>query len=79
MNSEAMMKICYKGRMTMSASLLVIVMAMDLIARAQDTRFVTPGAWDEGMINPPPCPQVTFGLGGNVFRCAAGRVPGEYA
>jgi hypothetical protein len=55
MNSEAMMKICYKGRMTTSASLLVIVMAMDLIARAQDTRFVTPGAWEEGMINPQPC------------------------
>jgi formylglycine-generating enzyme required for sulfatase activity/nucleotide-binding universal stress UspA family protein len=31
------------------------MMAIVLPACAQDTRYVPPGAWNEGMINPPPC------------------------
>jgi len=49
------MKLCYAGRISLAAVLLAAVAATALPACAQDTRFVPPGTWEEGMINPPPC------------------------
>jgi formylglycine-generating enzyme required for sulfatase activity len=49
------MKFCCKHRINAFPILLMAAMFVVISARAQDTRFVTPGAWEEGMINPPPC------------------------
>ena len=49
------MKLCYAGRISLAAALLAVIAATAPVAHAQDTRFVPPGTWEEGMINPPPC------------------------
>jgi formylglycine-generating enzyme required for sulfatase activity len=41
--------------MNLAPVLLTAITAIVLPASAQDTRYITLGAWEEGMINPPPC------------------------
>jgi hypothetical protein len=49
------MKPSYERRIYMAPALLVAILVTTMAAYAQDTHYVTPGAWVEGMINPPPC------------------------
>jgi formylglycine-generating enzyme required for sulfatase activity/nucleotide-binding universal stress UspA family protein len=49
------MKLCYDWRMNLASVMLTAIVAMGLTASAQDTRYVTLGAWQQGMISPPPC------------------------
>jgi formylglycine-generating enzyme required for sulfatase activity len=49
------MKLCDTSRIGLAPALLTFIAAVALAAGAQDTRFVPPGPWEEGMINPPPC------------------------
>lgn len=41
--------------MKLTPTLVAMVMAFAFQAGAQDTHYVTPGSWEEGMINPPAC------------------------
>jgi len=49
------MKQCCKLQLHIASILLTAFLFTAIPTHAQDTRFVTPGSWEEGMINPPPC------------------------
>ncbi len=49
------MKLCREWQMNLAPVLLTAITVIVLPASAQDTRYIRLGAWEEGMINPPPC------------------------
>lgn len=49
------MKLGDQSRIGLPAVLFAAMITAALSAAAQDTRYVPPGSWEEGMISPPPC------------------------